>query len=313
MILKGYIMDQNIIKLKNIIESSDFSDDMILREMEPMSRHTTFRIGGCAKLFCVPKNTDALLFLLSEAKKTDVKCFIMGNGSNLLFDDEGYDGVVISTSSLNSITVRDNKIVAECGAMLSACAVRAKENSLTGLECLFGIPGSVGGAVFMNAGAYGGEMCDVVVKTTYLDPETLEIREVIGDEHKFGYRHSVFKENGGIILNTELSLKEGCLDDIAAAMEDYMTRRITKQPLEFPSAGSTFKRYPGRYTGQMIDESGLKGYTVGGAQVSEKHAGFVINKGNATCKDVLSLIEHIRNTIRQNYGIEIETEVIYVK
>ena len=307
-------MCENICKLISSVNEYNGCDNKIdYKENEPLSGHCTFKIGGFARLFVIPKNTDALIFILNEAKKLSLRTYVIGNGSNILFSDAGFDGVIISTEGMNSIRVDGTKLYAECGAMLSSCGIRAKNESLTGMECLFGIPGTIGGAVFMNAGAYGGEIRDVVVKTTYLDPETMEIKTVEGEDHKFGYRHSLFKENGGIILSAELQLKEGNIKDITAAMEDYKKRRVDKQPLEFPSAGSTFKRYPGRYTGQMIDECGLKGYTVGGAQVSEKHAGFVINRDCASSEDVCELVEHIKHVIRDAYGIDIETEIIYVE
>ena len=307
-------MENRINDYINIVSEYNRSDNNIkIKENEPLCLHSTFKIGGNARIFAVPQSIDALIFLMETANKLDVRAYIVGNGSNILFDDAGFDGVVISTSGLNSIVVEGDIITAECGAMLSACAVKAKDAGLSGMECLFGIPGSVGGAVFMNAGAYGGEMKDIVIETTYLDVNDFTLHTVKGDDHEFGYRQSIFKSNRGIILNTSMKLKPADKNVICAAMDDYKERRITKQPLEFPSAGSTFKRYPGRYTGQMIEESGLKGRSIGGAQVSEKHAGFVINRENASSKDVLELIETIKQTIRENYGIDIETEVIYVK
>ncbi len=307
-------MCENICKLISSVNEFTGCDNKIsIKEYEPLAQHSTFKIGGRARLFAVPKNTDALIFLLKEAKKHSVRTYVIGNGSNILFDDAGFDGVIISTEGMNAIRVEGTKLYAECGAMLSSCGIKAKAESLTGMECLFGIPGTIGGAVYMNAGAYGGEIRDVAVKTVYLDPETMEIKTIIGEDHKFGYRHSVFKENGGIILSCELQLAEGKIEDITAAMDDYKKRRVDKQPLEFPSAGSTFKRYPGRYTGQMIDECGLKGFSIGGAQVSEKHAGFVINRGGATSADVCALVDHIKKVINGAYGIDIETEIIFVK
>ncbi len=307
-------MCKNICKLISSVNEYNGCDNKIdYKENEPLSGHCTFKIGGCARLFMIPKSVDALIFILNEAKKLSLRTYVIGNGSNILFSDAGFDGVIISTEGMNSIRVDGTKLYAECGAMLSSCGIRAKNESLSGMECLFGIPGTIGGAVFMNAGAYDGEIRDVVVKTTYLDPETMKIKTVEGDDHKFGYRHSVFKENGGIILSAELQLKEGNIEEITAVMDDYKKRRVDKQPLEFPSAGSTFKRYPGRYTGQMIDECGLKGCAIGGAQVSEKHAGFVINRNCATSKDVCELVEHIKHVIHEAYDIDIETEIIYVE
>ncbi len=307
-------MTDNISLLLTAIDEYNNGDAKIdVKVNESLGLHSTFRIGGPAAVYAIPADVDSLTCLLSLVKEYKVRSYVIGKGSNILFDDAGFDGVVISTSGLNKVSLEGDILTAECGASLSACAVLAKENAKSGFECLFGIPGSVGGAVYMNAGAYGGEIKDVAVKTWYLDTVTHEICEISGDAHEFGYRESIFKKIPSIILKTEFKLKDREKTLIQADMDDYKARRIDKQPLEYPSAGSTFKRYPGRYTGQMIDESGLKGYSVGGAQVSEKHAGFVINTGNATSADVLALIQHIKDTIRKNYGIDIETEVIYVK
>ena len=303
-------MCEKIFKLISSVKEYNGCDNKIYyRENEPMSGHCTFKIGGCARLFAVPKSVDALIFILNEAKKLSVRTYVIGNGSNILFSDAGFDGVIISTEGMNSIRVDGTVLYAECGAMLSSCGIRAKNESLSGMECLFGIPGTIGGAVFMNAGAYGGEIRDVVVKTTYLDPATMEIKTIEGDDHKFGYRHSVFKENGGIILSAELHLREGSLEEITAAMDDYKKRRVDKQPLEYPSAGSTFKRPEGYFAGALIEQCGLKGFTVGGAQVSEKHAGFVINTGGATAIDVIDLIAHCRNVVSEKMGVLLEPEV----
>jgi len=307
-------MNANIERLLTEITQYNNGKKLItLKENELLSRHSSFKIGGPARIFAIPTTYESLIFLLKTATELNVRYYILGNGSNILFDDDGFNGLVISSSAFNKIEINENKLSVGCGAMLTACAVKAKEASLTGMECLFGIPGTIGGAVYMNAGAYGTEMCDITAKTKYIDLETMTLCEVEGDNHKFGYRHSIFKEIKAFILESELVLEKGNLNDISSAMDDYKQRRIFKQPLEYPSAGSTFKRYPGRYTGQMIDELGLKGRSVGGAQVSEKHAGFIINKGCATCNDVLTLIEIVKSEIRKAYGIEIETEVIYVK
>ncbi len=299
--------------LEKINSYNNGETKIIVKENESLKNHSSFRIGGNARIYAIPTDEDSLIFLLKETSAIGIKTYILGNGSNILFDDNGFDGVIISSSAFNKIQIEGTKITAGSGAMLSACAIKAKDAALSGMECLFGIPGTVGGAVYMNAGAYGGEMCDIVVKTRYIDLESLSISEAIGIEHKFEYRHSVFKERNTFILETEMVLKQGNKEDIVNLMDDYKQRRISKQPLEYPSAGSTFKRYPGRYTGQMIDELGLKGRSVGGAKVSEKHAGFIINTGNATSEDVFSLIEIIKSEILNAYQIEIETEIIYVK
>jgi len=285
---------------------------VILRD-EPMCRHTTFRIGGPAALFLTPDSADSMTSLCAMLKETGAKHFFLGNGSNLLFDDGGFDGAVISLAGLNSVSVDGNAIRAEAGASVASVCKAAREASLTGLEFAFGIPGTVGGAVYMNAGAYGGETAFVLTESTYLDLDTLTVHTIPLSEHDFGYRESVYKHTSRLILSAEFTLQPGVREEVAALMADYMNRRVTKQPLEYPSAGSVFKRYPGRYTGQMIDESGLKGYTIGGAQVSEKHAGFIINKGGATAKDVLDLIAHIKKVILDNYGCELECEVIHVR
>jgi len=278
-----------------------------------MCRHTTFRIGGPAALFLTPDSADSMTSLCAMLKETGAKHFFLGNGSNLLFDDGGFDGAVISLAGLNSVSVDGNAIRAEAGASVASVCKAAREASLTGLEFAFGIPGTVGGAVYMNAGAYGGETAFVLTESTYLDLDTLTVHTIPLSEHDFGYRESVYKHTSRLILSAEFTLQPGVREEVAALMADYMNRRVTKQPLEYPSAGSVFKRYPGRYTGQMIDESGLKGYTIGGAQVSEKHAGFIINKGGATAKDVLDLIAHIKKVILDNYGCELECEVIHVR
>ena len=307
-------MNGNIIKLRDRLYqySEESSKNIDILENESMRLHTTFKIGGRAGMYVRPGDTDSLIHTVSAAEELGVRIFIMGNGSNLLFDDGGFDGVVISTEKMNSVMIDGEYLTAGAGAMLSSCAVSARDNALSGMECLYGIPGTVGGAVFMNAGAYGGEMKDIVIRTEYYDRAEKRIKTIEGDEHSFGYRESIFRHNEGVILSSTFKLKKDATEEINARMADYKGRRISKQPLEYPSAGSTFKRYPGRYTAQMIDEAGLKGLSVGGAQISEKHAGFVINRGGATSDDVLKLINTVKERIRELYGIDIECEVIYV-
>ncbi len=285
-----------------------------IRQNEPMSRHTTFRIGGSAALYAVCETMEALAYLISLCQANDIRYMVLGCGSNVLFADEGYDGVILSTTGLHEIRVEENILHVQAGASLTAAAKAARDASLTGMEFAHGIPGSLGGAVFMNAGAYDGEMKDIVLESTYLDAATGEIHTLTGEAHQFGYRESVYRAHPAwIILSAKLQLQPGNKDEITAKMDDLMSRRIAKQPLEYPSAGSTFKRYPGRYTAQMIDELGMKGWQIGGAQVSEKHAGFIINKGGATCADVLALIEKIQETIYESYGIRIECELIPIR
>ncbi len=284
-----------------------------IRRNEPMSRHTTFRIGGSAALYLIPQTLKALIDLCGMILETGTRYYILGNGSNLLFDDNGFDGAVVSMSALTAIYAEGNLITAEAGAQLMNVCKKSRDLGLAGLEFAYGIPGSVGGAVYMNAGAYGGETAHVLRESTYLDVSDLTVHTISLPEHAYGYRESIYKHNNFIILSAVFELKEGKNEEIGAMMNDYMNRRITKQPLDYPSAGSVFKRYPGRFTGQMIEEAGLKGYSIGGAQVSEKHAGFIINRGEATAADVLALIDHIQKVILEQFGCALECEMIYVK
>mgnify|MGYP000209952595 FL=1 len=280
---------------------------------EKLSSHTTFRIGGDASLFVAPADEDQLIGVISYLEKNGIRYFLLGKGSNVLFDDAGYDGAVVSTSKLDKISVCGNEITAQCGASFTYLASVAAENSLSGLEFAYGIPGSVGGAVFMNAGAYGSETAAVLKSSRYLDISDCTVKTLPLEEHLFGYRDSVFRHRRFIHLSSVFALQAGDKAQIRAYMNELMQRRRDKQPLEYPSAGSVFKRYPGRYTAQMIDEAGLRGLSVGGAQVSEKHAGFIVNKGNATSSDVIALVGKVREAIRDKYGIEIECEIIHAK
>lgn len=285
--------------------------DCICGEM--LSSHTTFRIGGDASLFVSPADEDQLIGVISYLEKNGIRYFLLGKGSNVLFDDAGYDGAVVSTSKLDKISVCGNEITAQCGASFTYLASVAAGNSISGLEFAYGIPGSVGGAVFMNAGAYGSETAAVLKSSRYLDISDCTVKTLPLEEHLFGYRDSVFRHRRFIHLSSVFALQAGDKAQIRAYMNELMQRRRDKQPLEYPSAGSVFKRYPGRYTAQMIDEAGLRGLSVGGAQVSEKHAGFIVNKGNATSSDVIALVGKVREAIRDKYGIEIECEIIHAK
>lgn len=311
-------MTANLSALVQLIEEynqkqTNSGNQIEIKYSEPMSRHTSFRIGGIADLYLIPKNVGSLTNLCGFIKESGVRYCFLGNGTNVLFDDDGFRGAVISTGALSEITVNGCMVTAEVGASFNVVCKTARDSSLTGLEFAYGIPGSVGGAVYMNAGAYGGEIASVLKESTYLDLTDLTVHTISLEKHDFGYRQSVYKKNQYVILTAEFELKNGEHDKISDAMNDYMNRRVTKQPLEYPSAGSVFKRYPGRFTGQMIEECGLKGYTIGGAQVSEKHAGFIINRGGATCRDVLELIEYIKAQVYKKFGCAIECEVIYVK
>ena len=297
----------------------DFDYTLEVLESEPLSKHSSFKIGGGARYAIFPKSKDELISAIETVTRNNAKLAIVGNGSNLLFDDDGFDGAIIFTKNMSSTeyvhSASGTFIRAECGKSLTELASETgKKHSLTGLEFAYGIPGTLGGAVYMNAGAYGGQMSDVVIETEYFDPSTNEIKVVSKEEHDFSYRHSIFEDHPEyVILSTLLELKEGNAEDIFAAMSKNINARKEKQPLEYPNAGSTFKRPGGNlFAGKLIEDSGLKGYTVGGAQVSEKHAGFIINRGGATCRDVLAVIEHTKNTVLEKFGVELECEVIYI-
>ena len=279
-------------------------------ENEPMSAHTTFKIGGPADIMITVNTIDELQTALSACKASGIPMMILGNGSNLLVSDDGIEGAVIALDGdFKEITVDGDVITSGAGAKLSRLCTVALENSLSGLEFAYGIPGSVGGAMYMNAGAYGGEMKDVALSVTALSPDG-EIREVPADALQLGYRTSVFKTNGDIILFSKYQLHNGDKDAIKAQMDDVMNRRKSKQPLEFPSAGSVFKRPEGAFAGTLIEQCGLKGKTVGGAQVSEKHAGFIINVGGATCDDVMNLVKLVQDTVKSETGYYLEREII---
>ena len=284
-----------------------------LREQEPLSRHCSFRIGGPASLLALPASVRELTALCALLKEKGQKPFLMGNGTNLLFPDEGLEAVVIKTCpNLNGLSAGQNTVTAEAGVTLSRVATAAMNAGLTGLEFAHGIPGSVGGGVVMNAGAYGGELKDCVTATEYLD-ENLEIHTLRGEEHDFAYRHSALSDRDRIVLRSEFTLDPGEPEAIAARMQELALKRRTSQPLDMPSAGSTFKRPAGGYAAALIDEADLKGYTIGGAQVSPKHAGFVVNTGSATCEDVLRLMEHIQNAVLSRSGIQLEPEVRIIR
>ena len=278
---------------------------------EPMSRHTTFKIGGNADALVRVKDESELKTVISLAKEFDAPCFILGKGSNLLVSDEGIEGVVISLDGINNIKIDGDTIVCGAGVSLRALCIAAQKAALSGLEFAYGIPGTVGGALYMNAGAYGGEMSQVVVSATVIDHDG-NTRSLRLEQMNLGYRTSVFKNIDLIITSVKFKLKRGNANEIKAAMDDFFARRRDKQPLEFPSAGSTFKRPEGYFAGALIEKNNLKGVSVGGAQVSEKHAGFVINTGNATCSDVLSLIKKVQETVKAADGVALEPEVIFV-
>jgi len=275
---------------------------------EPMKNHTSFRIGGPAEVIVYPDTQEQCAAIIRLCRRAGLPLFMLGKGSNLLVSDKGIRGAVLSTDRLCALRADGERVIAGAGASLKDAALFALQNGLSGLEFAHGIPGSVGGAVYMNAGAYDGEMSAVVRSTAYID-ESGEPRVAEGDGHAFGYRRSVFSGRACLITETVMSLEPGRREDISARMEELLRRRSDKQPLELPSAGSVFKRPPGRFTGKVIGDCGLKGYAIGGAQVSEKHCGFIVNRGGATAKDVLLLIEHIKNTVRGRFGVELECEI----
>ena len=307
-------MTSEIEKLRSLVETYNFTADeqITIKENEPLCAHTSFKIGGPADLFLIPHGIKSLTALVGMIRETGARCFFLGNGTNLLFSDEGYRGVVVSLTDLREITISGTSVKAGAGSPLITVCKLARDASLSGMETGYGIPGTVGGAVYMNAGAYGGQTADVLLNSTYLDLDDLTVHTIPLEEHHFDYRDSVYKHTNRVILSAEFGLKEENEDEITAQMNDVMGRRIAKQPLEWPSAGSVFKRPEGYFAGQLIEESGLKGFSIGGAQVSEKHAGFIINKGGATAKDVCDLIAHIQNVVYKNYGVNLECEVIRI-
>lgn len=279
---------------------------------EPMKRHTTFRIGGPADFFLLPSTVDEVRGILEICREEELPYFILGNGSNLLVSDKGYRGVIIQLyRNFSNISVEGNEICASSGALLSQIAAAARNASLTGFEFAGGIPGTLGGAVFMNAGAYGGEMKDVL-KEAVVMTEQGEILTLPVEKLDMGYRTSRIKKAGYLVLEARLVLEQGDMDKIRDITKDLTEKRVSKQPLEYPSAGSTFKRPEGYFAGKLIMDAGLRGYQVGDAQVSEKHCGFVINKGNATAADVLTLIENVREKVQEQFGVTLEPEVKFL-
>jgi UDP-N-acetylmuramate dehydrogenase len=276
---------------------------------EPMSAHTTFRVGGPADYFVTPRSEEALAELAAFVTKEGLPHYILGNGSNLLVGDKGYRGVMIQVGrGFDGVRVEGEVVYAQAGISLARLALAARQSSLSGLEFASGIPGTLGGAVMMNAGAYGGEMKQVVVSVRAL-AQSGEIREIPAEGLEFGYRTSIFARNGDVILGAVLKLEKGDGDQIQKNMDELKRRRVEKQPLEYPSAGSTFKRPEGHFAGKLIEEAGLRGFSVGGAQVSEKHCGFVVNKGGATAADIASLMDRVAERVERHSGVRLRPEV----
>ena len=283
-----------------------------VKVQEPMKNHTTFRIGGPADYYLCPHSTEELQKILQICRENKIEFFILGNGSNLLVSDKGYRGAVIQLwKNFSDIVTEDDAIAVKAGALLSKVAAEALEAGLTGMEFASGIPGTMGGAVMMNAGAYGGEMKDIIKEVTVLTKEG-EILTLSQEEMNFGYRTSVVKEKGYVVISVVLQLKKGDREEICKLMNDLKERRVTKQPLDMPSAGSTFKRPEGYFAGKLIMDAGLRGFSVGGAQISEKHCGFVVNKGEATAADVLGLIKEVQKRVQEKFGVALEPEVKFL-
>ena len=284
------------------------------KENEPLSPHTSMKIGGNCDILVRPATEEQICSIIRLCRSGSMPYFVLGKGSNILVSDNGYRGCIISIdhSCMGDISVTDTQITAAAGASLKSVCMAALENKLTGLEFAYGIPGSVGGALYMNAGAYGGEMKDVVKSCRYID-ENGDIRTISAEEISLSYRHSFFSGKSCIITYVTMELKKGDKSEIKAKMDELMQRRRDKHPQEFPSCGSTFKRPEGYFAAALIEECGLKGYTIGGAQVSEKHSGFVINRGGASYEDVMKLVSHIKKTVREQKGVELECEMLILE
>lgn len=296
---------------QKLLTFADVYHMKLLRE-EPLSRHTTFQIGGPARFFALPDTAEQVCTLLELCREEDFHYAVIGNGSNLLVPDEGFEGVVIRMPEGELCWQDETTVTAEAGYLLARLSAAAAGKGLQGLTFAQGIPGTVGGGVVMNAGAYGGQIGDSLTESICWTPEG--IRRLSLAEHDFSYRHSVFNDHPDwVVLRSVFSLKKGDPETIAAEMADYAHRRREKQPLEWPSAGSTFKRPEGNFAGKLIEDTGLKGLTVGGAQVSEKHAGFVINVGGATCRDVCELMGQVEDRVEARFGVRLEPEVRMLK
>lgn len=298
-----------MMNLKFYDKLTDYIEETRIYKDEPMKKHTTFRVGGNADYFVVPKTEEEVKNIVSLCKSEGMPYFVLGNGSNLLVGDKGYRGVIIQIcKEMNQIEVQGTSLLVQAGALLSKVGSAALEAGLAGFEFASGIPGTMGGAVFMNAGAYGGEMKDILAEVTVLD-ENGEVRVLKKEELELGYRTSVVAKKGYVVLSARVELQSGDKEKIEARMQELKVQRTTKQPLEYPSAGSTFKRPEGYFAGKLISDSGLRGFQVGGAQVSEKHCGFVINKENATASDIVELMNQVIEKVQNEFGVTLEPEV----
>ena len=289
------------------------AEQLSVLQDEPLSRHTTFKIGGPAAVFCLPETPVQLMRTLELCRRYGVRVYLLGNGSNTLFADTGFDGAVVCTVDMKKpVTVTGSTLTAPAGASLANVCREALRHSLTGLEFAFGIPGTVGGATYMNAGAYGGELKQVLTRVSFLNPD-LKLETLPVEQLALGYRTSRFETSGGIILEAEFTLAPGDPAAIEAKMQELMSRRREKQPLELPSAGSTFKRPQGAFAGALIEQAGLRGFSVGGAAVSTKHCGFVVNMGGATCADVIRLTDEVARIVYEKTGYHLEREIRVVQ
>ncbi len=286
----------------------------IVRYDEPLKNHTTFKIGGNCIALIEPREVSDIVETIKICRENSIKFFVIGNGSNLLVPDEGYNGVIIKLKSeFSTIQVEGEYLIVNSGAKLSEVYTVAYENSLTGFEFASGIPGTIGGAIYMNAGAYGGEMKDIVESVQVLDLDNFELRELKNEELEFSYRKSIIQRRNYIVTTIKLKLQKGNKEKINAVYEDLRERRNSKQPLNFGSAGSTFKRPEGHFASKLIEDAGLKGYHINDAWVSEKHSGFIVNKGNASFKEVMELIEYVQKVVFEKFGVKLETEVRILK
>lgn len=286
----------------------------IVRYDEPLKNHTTFKIGGNCIALIEPREVSDIVETIKICRENSIKFFVIGNGSNLLVPDEGYNGVIIKLKGeFSTIQVEGEYLIVNSGAKLSEVYTVAYENSLTGFEFASGIPGTIGGAIYMNAGAYGGEMKDIVESVEVLDLDNFELRELKNEELEFSYRKSIIQRKNYIVTIIKLKLQKGNKEEINAVYEDLRERRNSKQPLNFGSAGSTFKRPEGHFASKLIEDAGLKGYHINDAWVSEKHSGFIVNKGNASFKEVMELIEYVQKVVFEKFGVKLETEVRILK
>ena len=287
---------------------NEFYDINDIKIDEKLSEYVNFKVGGPADILLIPNSKEQVIKSIKICKENNIPFYLIGNGSNILVRDGGFRGVVLSLKNVKNIYVDGEKIEAECGVTLKEVSDKAIENSLTGFEFACGIPGTIGGAVFMNAGAYDGEISKVIESAEVID-ENCNIIRLSREELDFGYRSSLVMKKGYTVLSAVFKLEKGQVKTIKELIEDLTNKRESKQPLEYPSAGSTFKRPTGYFAGKLIQDAGLKGYSIGGAAVSEKHSGFVINKGNATAKDITDLIKHIQDEVKKQFGVDLHPEV----